>query len=185
MRLSFPRRDQTLEPGQFQKDEICYLTAGGFRIDCFDNGSTLNLGPEDSTPLLSDNPMWDINSDEDDPLTSDYMRLYGVIFLVGSSVERLPDTLANYIQDPGRHASEAGSVALALVNQKQIELEGHARGGNFKLYVQLTDAGRDRLVDALNEAGQTIGGNQLAGARTHGRGPGPGRLLPVRSQPRR
>jgi hypothetical protein len=161
LRLSFPRHDQQIEPGQFNPDEICYLSVGDFRIDCYTDGSSLNLGPNDSTDLLTDNPMAGIAPARDDKDAAQTMKLYGVLFLVGGSIDRLPATLADYIQDPNQHLSEALTLAQLLLNQKTVEFEGHARGGNFTVAVELNDDGRDKLLDALDEVGQPTGSTQM------------------------
>jgi hypothetical protein len=161
LRISFPRHDQQIEPGQFHPDEICYLSVGDFRIDCYTDGSSLNLGPNDSTDLLTDNPMAGIAPARDDKDAAQTMRLYGILFLVGGSIDRLPATLADYIQDPNQHLNEAVALAQLLLNQKTIEFEGHARGGNFTVAVELNDDGRDKLLDALDEVGQPTGPTQM------------------------
>ena len=162
LRITFPDRDERIEPGQFQRDEICYLEAGDFRIDCYTDGSSLNLGPSDSSDLLTDNPMYGLapaKADERDAATA--MKLYGVLFLVGGSVDRLPATLADYLQSPGLHLNEAIALTDALLNQKSVRFIGHARGGNFVVTVELTDEGRDKLEDALDEIGEPTGPNEM------------------------
>lgn len=162
MRITFPNHDEQIEPGQFQQDEICYLEAGDFRIDCYADGSSLDLGPSDSNDLLTDNPMYGIapaKADQKDAATA--MRLYGVLFLIGGSVDRLPATLADYLQSPGPHLNEAITLTNALLNQKNVRFIGHARGGNFVVTVELTDDGRDKLEDAMDEIGEPTGPNQL------------------------
>ncbi|HEY2589644.1 MAG TPA: hypothetical protein VGI81_28120 [Tepidisphaeraceae bacterium] len=162
LRITFPNRDEPIEPGQLQRDEICYLEAGDFRIDCYTDGSSLNLGPNDSNDLLTDNPMYGLapaKADEKDAATA--MRLYGVLFLIAGSVDRLPATLADYLQSPGTHLNEAIALTDVLLNQKSVRFIGHARGGNFVVTVELTNDGRDKLEDAMDEIGETTGTNQL------------------------
>jgi len=154
VRLSFPQRDQRIEPGQFNQDEICYLSVGDFRIDCYTDGSSLNLGPNDSTDLLTDNPMAALSPAHDDKDAAQTMKLYGILFLVGGSIDRLPGTLADYIQNPNQHLSEALALAQSLLSQKKVEFEGHARGGNFTVTMELNDDGRDKLLDAMDEVGE-------------------------------
>lgn len=161
MRLVFPTKDQSVQPGGFQRNEVCYLKAGDFRIDCYNDGSSLNLGPNDSTTVLSDNPMWDVEPVDADKLAVKYMRLYGVLFLVGASVDRLPQTLGDYIADPGSHQTEAVALARTLLNSRHLQFEGFARGGSFTVLLELTDSGQDKLVEALDEAGETTGPTQL------------------------
>lgn len=166
LRITFPKHDEQIEPGRFEQDEICYLEAGDFRIDCHTDGSSLNLGPNDSNDLLTDNPMYGLapaKAGEKDAATA--LRLYGVLFLIAGSVDRLPPTLANYLQSPGTHLNEAIALTDALLNQKSVRFVGHARGGNFVVSVELTDDGRDKLDDAMDEIGETTGPNQVVGQR--------------------
>jgi hypothetical protein len=168
LRISFPNHDEQVEPGQFQQDEICYLDTGDFRIDCFTDGSSLNLGPSDSNDLLTDNPMYGLapaKADAKNAATA--MKLYGILFLVGGSVDRLPATLADYLQSPGVHLNEAIALADALLNQKNVRFTGHAHGGNFVVTVELTDDGRDKLEDAMDEIGEPTGPNQLVTLHRH------------------
>jgi hypothetical protein len=147
--------------GRFEQGEVCYLGAGEFRIDCYTNGSYLTLGPNDSTALLADNPTSELTAADGNRLSEQAVRLYGVLFLVGGSVERLPEVLSEYIQDPGIHQSEAVSLAQTLLGREPVDLKGYARGGNFSITVLLTDAGREKLVDALENAGESAGNTQL------------------------
>jgi hypothetical protein len=165
LRLVFPLSDQQVEPGEFKQGEICYLTVGEFRIDCAVDGSALNLGPNDSNDLLMDNPMIGLEPAHDDKAAAQTMKLYGILFLVGGTLDRLPGALADYIQDPGQHLNEALALTDLLLTQKQVEFMGFARGGNFTVSVELTDAGRDKLSDALDEIGQPTGSMQLVGYR--------------------
>ena len=160
LRITFPQSTQNVRPGNFERDEICYLKAGDFRIDCYADGSSLNLGPTDSTALLSDNPMWGVEPIGAEKASGQYMKLCGVLFLVGASVERLPQTLADYLGEPGTHEAEAVALTRLLLNQKRLQFQGYARGGGFNVAVELTDAGRDKLLDALDEAGESTGPTQ-------------------------
>lgn len=160
LRITFPQRDQRIDPGEFNQDEICYLSVGDFRIDCYTDGSSLDLGPNDSTDLLTDNPMAGLSPAHEDKDAAQTMRLYGILFLVGGSVDRLPGTLADYIQDPNQHLDEAVALAELLLSRNKVEFEGHARGGSFTVSVELNDAGRDKLLDALDETGRPTGKTQ-------------------------
>jgi hypothetical protein len=161
IRVSLPHTDQKIEPGQFSPDEICYVEAGDFRIDCKTDGSSLNLGPTDSNDLLTDNPMFGLAPLHNDRDVVQTMKLYGLMFLIGGSVDRLPAALADYIQGPGPHMTEALALTDMLLNQKRVEFDGHARGGNFTVSIELTTDGRDKLMDALDEIGQTTSPTQL------------------------
>lgn len=170
IRFDFPNRDQRVDPGQFKQDEICYLDAGDFRIDCYTDGSSLNLGPNDNNDLLTDNPMYGLapaKADEKDAVTA--MKLYGILFLVGGSVDRLPATLSDYLQSPGQHLNEAIGLAESLLNQKNMHFHGHARGGEFVVTVELTDDGRSKLQDAMDEIGESTGPTQMVSRRRQAR----------------
>jgi hypothetical protein len=47
------------------------------------------------------------------------------------------------------------------LNEKRAEFNGYARGGNFTVSIELTSDGRDKLMDALDEIGQTTSSTQL------------------------
>jgi hypothetical protein len=162
MRLTIPRTDQSFEPGGLLNGEICYLAVGSFRIDCFSNGSSLNLGPNDSTDLLTDCPLWGLSPLHEDKIAADSLKLYAVLSLVGGSIDRLPGTLADYLGQPGQHLEEAMELARLLSNEKRVEFQGHARGGNFMVTVELTDGGREKLLDAIDDAGESRGAVQMA-----------------------
>ena len=166
-RLIFPPAGRGEESGHFEQGEVCYLVAGAFRVDCYTNGSYLTLGPNDSNALLSDNPGWELTAADGNKLSDQAVRLYGVLFLVGGSIERLPEALSQYIQDPGAHQTEAVSLAQLLLGRSAVALKGYARGGNFTVSVALTDAGRDKIIEAIESAGESSGTTQLVAGRSH------------------
>ena len=152
LRLEFPQTDQRVDPGQFQHGEICYMKAGGFRIDCFADGSSLNYGPNDSSDLLTDHAPSTLEpANDDDDAAAQSMRLYALVTLVAGSVDRLPSTLSDYLQNPGQHMSAAMDLAEQLLADEPVRLAGCARGGNFVVTVELDDAGREKIVEALDE----------------------------------
>jgi hypothetical protein len=165
LRIEFPSGVQNISPGQFQQDEVCYMNAGKFRIDCYNDSSSLNLGPTDSNDLLTDNPGWKLEPAGDDEQGRQLLKVYSVLTLVAGSVDRLPATLADYIQSPGAHLTEALDLTEQLLTEDQVRLTGFARGGNFNVTVQLSDDGREKLQDALDEAGDSGGNFQLVRAR--------------------
>lgn len=166
LRVDFPPGGRASDTGRFEQGEICYLWAGDFRIECYAGGSYLTLGPNDSTTLLADNPGSDLTAADGNKVSEQAVRLYGVLFLIGGSVERLPEVLSQYIEDPGSHQNEAVSLAQTLLGRGPVQLKGRARGGDFSVTVLLTDDGREKLVDALVDAGEPTGDTQLvAGAR--------------------
>lgn len=166
VRIELPTGKQNITPGQFQKDEVCYMTAGDFRIDCYTDGSTLNLGPTDSNDLLTDNPGWTLQpANDDDQQGRQMLQINAVLTLVAGSVDRLPSTLADYIQNPSQHLTEAVELAETLLNEDKVHFSGFARGGNFNLTVELTDSGREKLQDALDEMGDSPSGLQQVNNR--------------------
>jgi hypothetical protein len=156
MKLDLPRGRQTVEPGEFTRDEVCYIKAGDFRIDCYTDGSALNLGPNDSNDVLTDNAAWHLTpADENDKSGEQALRTYAIVALVAGSVDRLPSALADYLQSPGQHLTQALDLSEHLLSDEQVRLEGFARGGNFTITVQLNDDGREKLLDALDEIGES------------------------------
>jgi hypothetical protein len=151
LRLEFPTTDQKVDPGQFQHDEICYVKAGGFRIDCFADGSSLNYGPNDSTDLLTDHAPSTLTPANEDSNAAQSMHLYALVTLIAGSVDRLPATLSDYLQNPGQHLNAAMDLADQLLGDEPVQLAGYARGGNFVVTMELDDAGRDKIVEALDE----------------------------------
>jgi len=161
VQIDLPNGKQTISPGEFQKDEICYMSAGQFRIDCYKDGSSLNLGPTDSNDLLLDNPGSNLQpADDEDEDGRRLLQISSVLMLVAGSIDRLPGTLSDYIQNPGQHMAEALDLTESLLTQDKVRFAGYAHGGNFNVTVELTDAGREKLEDALDEAGESNAGLQ-------------------------
>jgi hypothetical protein len=162
LHLEFPKGRQTIEPGQFTQSEVCYLKAGSFRIDCYPEGSELNLGPTDSTDLLTDHAAWNLSPENDENKAAvQAMQAYAVITLIAGSVDRLPTALSDYLQNPGQHLTEALELTSELLSQQRVKFHGFAKGGNFTVTVELNDDGRDKLLDALDQVGDSQGGVQL------------------------
>lgn len=162
LHLEFPKGRQTIIPGEFTQSEVCYLKAGSFRIDCFADGSELNLGPTDSTDLLTDNAAWNLSPANDDNRAAlQAMQAYALITLIAGSVDRLPTALSDYLQNPGEHLTEALDLTSQLLSEPRVKFHGFAKGGNFTVTVELNDDGRDKLLDALDEMGDSRGGIQF------------------------
>ena len=157
LRLEFPQVEQKVEPGQFQHDELCYIKAGKFRIDCFADGSTLSYGPNDAVDILSDHAPSTLEPANEDSAAAQSMRLYALVTLVAGTVDRLPSTLSDYLQNPGQHLSAAMDLAEQLLSDDPVRLNGYARGGNFQVTLQLNDAGQEKLVEALEEKSDNSG----------------------------
>lgn len=138
------------EPARKLDDmELCYLKADRCTIECFTFGSLLMLGPDDAMALVEDNPLSDLRPDGRDPQGASLLDTIGVIAVIGGSIERLPETLAEYIEDPEENSDNAVSLAHELLDPKGTSLFGFGRNGHFIVAVQLTDPGRKRLVHAL------------------------------------
>lgn len=166
LKLEFPKGKQTIQPGQFRQDEVCYLKIGNLRIDCYTDGSSLNLGLNDSTDLLTDNGAWNLApADENNKQGEQLLQTYAIVCLVGGSVDRLPATLSDYLQNPGQHLSDALDLTSRLLSEKQIRLDGFARGGNFTVTMELNDSGREKLLDGLDEIGEAGGDLQFVRRR--------------------
>jgi hypothetical protein len=172
LRVEFSKGRQIIVPGQFRQNEVCYLKAGGLRIDCYPEGSELNFGPTDSTDLLADNPGWNLSPANDENKTAiGAMQAYAILTLIAGSVDRLPAALSDYLQNPGQHLTEAIELTMQLLSQDHVKLQGFAKGGNFTVTVGLSDDGRDKLLDALGEMGDSSGGVQIVGLKAARRRP--------------
>ncbi len=128
--------------------ELCYLQADRCTIECFPFGSLLILGPDDAMTLVGDNPLCDLRPDGRDPQGESLLDTIGVISVIGGSVERLPETLAEYIEDPDENADAAVSLARVLLSPQGTNLPGFGRSGHFTVTIQLTAPGRKRLLQA-------------------------------------
>ena len=89
------------------------------------------------------------------------MQAYAVITLIAGSVDRLPTALSDYLQNPGQHLTQALELTSELLSQQRVKFHGFANGGNFTVTVELNDDGRDKLLDALDQVGDSQGGVQL------------------------
>ncbi len=151
-RINFASRSEkaSKEPArQLDERELCYLKADRCTIECFPFGSLLILGPDDAMPLVEDNPLSDLRPDGHDPQAESLLDTIGVIAVIGGSVERLPETLAEYIEDPDENSDAAVSLARELLTAKGTNLPGFGHNGHFTVAVQLTEPGRKRLLQAL------------------------------------
>jgi hypothetical protein len=166
LRLEFPQTDQKIDPGQFRNDEICYVKAGRFRIDCFADGSTLSYGPLDSTDLLTDHAPSTLEPADENSDAAQTMRLYALVTLIAGTIDRLPSTLSDYLQNPGQHMSAAVDLADQLLADGPVQLAGCARGGNFTVTLELDDAGREKIVEALDERSDDPSQLQYVNLRT-------------------
>jgi hypothetical protein len=140
-----------------QSDEVCCLFAGDAVLICTLDGSNLLFAPGDGVALVRDNPASRLRPIDRDPDGEQRMQAFSTIVLVASSVDRLPDGLADYLNDPGPHRRQAISLARKIVSDNGAEFPAEAHGGTFSVFMRLTNSGREKLLDALqsddNDAG--------------------------------
>jgi len=166
VKISFHSSQNESLQEEFEQDDICFLRAGPWRIDCMTSGSWLTFAEDenDASPLLEDNPMWQVHASRPNSSGGTLMQFFGILFLVGASVDRVPSTLADYLDRPGPHAQEAAALAERLLEDRPLVLPGIARGGAFTVTMELTDSGRQALEDALE--GNTDSGTGIRMVRS-------------------
>ena len=171
LRVSFSGSDDQTSDEEFEPDEICHLRAGPWRIDCTTSGSWLTfIGDEnDASPLLQDNPMWQVRAAHPNSSGGTLMRFFGVLFLLGGSVDRMPSVLADYIDREGPHQEAALALAQRLLMDKPLVLIGTSQGGGFTVTMELTDSGRQLLEDSLNGESGSSNGIQMVSHRARQR----------------
>jgi hypothetical protein len=131
------------------KGEVCRLLVGSCTIECFAEGSFLLLGPGDGAALVDGNPIWNLRPAVDDAEGARILRLYSTFFLIGGSVEKLPEALLDYLDDPGPRRGVAVKLMRQLVADGGGRVQGIAPGGRFLVNFQLTETGKDKLMQAL------------------------------------
>jgi hypothetical protein len=141
-------------PHRLLGDEICRLTLESSTIEFFPEGTVLLLGSTESVRLMEDNPLWRLLPATSDKDAAAVMKLYATLYLVGGSIEKLPDALADYLDDPGPRRRDAIALARALCIAGGAKLPGFAHGGNFAVSFHLTNVGRDKLLEALEQIQQ-------------------------------
>ncbi len=148
-------RNQTItsdEADQILADqEMCYLTINDkVTIECFPFGSLLMMGPDDAEELVDDNPLDDLHADSQDTQGELLLETLSVVGLVGDSVERLPDALADYLDDTSQpNPGVATNLAHHLIDSEKVKLAGMSRAGPFTIMVELTEDGKETLRQAL------------------------------------
>ena len=141
-------------PHRLLADEICCLKLESSTIECFPDGSVLLLGSSESVRLMDDNPLWKLLPTTADKDAAAAMKLYATLYLLAGSIEKLPDALADYLDNPGPRRRDAIALARALCVQGGARLVGFAHGGKFAVSFRLTNAGRDTLLEALEQIQQ-------------------------------
>jgi len=142
---------------QFQSDELCYLMIGEAVIMCTEDGSYLIFGPGDGVILVRDNPLSQLRPASDDPAGQEWIDVFGTIFLIAGSVDRLPDALSDYLATPGPHHREAAALARKMLADNGATLPIAGRGNTFAITFRLTESGRDKLSTALQSDDATPG----------------------------
>jgi len=138
-------------PHRLLADEICCVAFESSTIECFPEGTVLLLGSAESVRLMDDNPLWKLL-----PITADkdavaVMKLYATLYLLAGSIDKLPDALADYLDDAGTRRHDAIALARALATRGGAKLSGFAHGGKFAVSFRLTNTGRDKLLEALEQ----------------------------------
>lgn len=149
IRLDFHAHPKVADAVELSSDELCYLSAGDTVVLCHGEGSYLLLGPKDGIELVDSNPLWRLRPVGRDPAAGALLRVYGTIFMIAGSLDRLPDALADYLDEPGAHRRQALNLARKLLDPNGMELPAVAHGGTFTVFLTLTASGRDKLLEAL------------------------------------
>lgn len=147
-------------------DELCRLFVGDAVLVCTLDGSNLLFAPGDGVALVRDNPCARLRPIERDPEGEQRMQAFSTIVLIAGSVDRLPDGLATYLNDPGFHRRQAIALARKMVNDNGAEFPAEAHGGTFSVFMRLTNSGREKLLDAL-QFDDNEPGIYLVGQRSH------------------
>ena len=131
-------------------DELCYLSLDRAIIVCAPSGSYLLFGKEDGIALVKDGPMARITPVGRDAAARESLSALETVTDVAGAVERLPDALLDYLDDPGPHRQIAIAVSQRLLADGGAIMVGSARGGTFCVSIGLTDAGREKLEEAVS-----------------------------------
>jgi hypothetical protein len=148
-------RSQTITSDEAEQilaeQEMCYLTVDqNVTIECFPFGSLLMMGPDDAVELVYDNPLDDLHADSQDAQGELLLQTLSVISLIGDSVERMPDALADYIDDDNQlNPGVATNLAHHLIDSSNVELAGMSRAGPFTVVLELTEDGKETIRQAL------------------------------------
>jgi len=148
-------RTQTITPDEADQiladQEMCYLTINdAVTIECFPFGSLLMMGPDDAMELVYDNPLDDLHADPRDSQGELLLQTLSVVSLIGDSVERMPDALADYLDDANQlNPGVATNLANHLIDSSKVEIAGMSRAGPFTIVCELTEDGKETIRQAL------------------------------------
>jgi hypothetical protein len=152
--------------GLLADQELCYLSIDHATIECFPFGSLLMLGPDDAVELVADNPLDDLHADGRDPGGDSLLRTLSTFSLIAASIDRVPDSLADYMADEdAENPAVARALALRLLQPGGTTLTGYSGSATFTINVELTDDGRETLEEALADS-QSSGGLLVRGGDT-------------------
>jgi hypothetical protein len=138
-------------PHNLLGDEICCVSIESSTIECFPEGTLLLLGSSESVQLMEDNPLWNLAPVTSDADAAAVMKLYATLYLLAGSIEKLPDALADYLDNPGPRQRDAIALARTLAIHGGAKLPAFAHGGKFTVSFRLTEQGRDKLLEALEQ----------------------------------
>ncbi|HET6250203.1 MAG TPA: hypothetical protein VFE47_21105 [Tepidisphaeraceae bacterium] len=148
------------------EDEFCYLPVGDALLICAQEGSYLVFGPEDGIVVVKDNPVYQLHPVGNDPAAGEMMHQFGNLFVVAASVDRLPEAVSAYLDNPGYHRRQALALARKLLQDNGAAIGGSGRGGTFAITFRLSADARQMLVESLQSDDNSDGiyriGNKLS-----------------------
>jgi len=151
IRFDFHAHPSVATSRELDEDQICYLSMGDAIILCSADGSYLLFASQDGLQLLEDNPLWRLRPMDKGIHGRAVMQTYVTVFLIAGSLDKLPDSLADYLDDPGSHPREAQALARMLLDPAGVAFPAIGHDGTFSVTVALTADGRDKILDALQE----------------------------------
>jgi hypothetical protein len=147
--LDFDIHPAMTVPFDLADDEICYIPAGDGVIVCGDRGSYLQFGPEDGVILVKDTPFYHLRAAKVESSESAAIQMYSTVFMIAGTADRIPGALTEYLDDPGPHRRQAIALARALVASNGGVFTAAGRGGTFSVHIRLSELGRAKLVEAI------------------------------------
>jgi|SRR5579862_5481885 len=99
--------------------------------------------------LVKDTPVYRLRPPVADSPEAGVIQLYSTVFMISGTVERIPEALAGYLDDPGPDERFALRLARKLLADNGGDLSAAGRGGTFLVHMQLNESGRAKLTDAV------------------------------------
>lgn len=169
-RIAFDfQRSSTTQPSpatQRRDQDLYIIKVGDAFILCTQRGSALVFGPDDGQILVSDSPAYGLEPNDPDPSVHGFMQVISTVYLIAGSVDRLPEALGKYLDDPGPHRLQALKLATQLLHDGGAAFEAEGSGGNFTVIMLLTESGRQKLSDAIQEHPDSDGIYSVSEKRT-------------------